>query len=102
VLPSQEGKVIRLSDIKIRIEQAADPEMERQALRALILSRLRIREKDLLEVIIVKKSIDARKKDDITYVYSVDVEVLNEKRVLGRSGSKAITPAPDLSYHEVQ
>ena len=94
--------MIRLSDIKIRIEQAADPEMERQALRALILSRLRIREKDLLEVIIVKKSIDARKKDDITYVYSVDVEVLNEKRVLGRSGSKAITPAPDLSYHEVQ
>ena len=35
-------------------------------------------------------------------MYSVDVEVLNEKRVLGRSGSKAITPAPDLSYHEVQ
>ncbi|MGE5544409.1 MAG: NAD(P)/FAD-dependent oxidoreductase [Bacillota bacterium] len=94
--------MIRISDIKLRLEQAADPEAERRSLRAAIVSRLKIREKELLGVTIFKKSIDARNKDEIVYVYTVDVEVHNEERILRQRRSKAITSTPDLSYHGVE
>ncbi|MBQ7358676.1 MAG: FAD-dependent oxidoreductase [Lachnospiraceae bacterium] len=46
---------------------------------------LKIQVKDILDLHIVKKSIDARKKPDIWYVYVVDVSVRNEKEVLKRA-----------------
>ncbi|MEN6461177.1 MAG: FAD-dependent protein [Syntrophomonas sp.] len=94
--------MIRLSDIKIRINKASNYEMERQALRNIILSKLRINEKELIEFKIFKKSIDARKKDEIFYVYTIDAGVHNEKRIFGKGSSKGITPTPDLSYQFVR
>ncbi|NLB53773.1 MAG: hypothetical protein GX808_12685, partial [Syntrophomonadaceae bacterium] len=40
---------IRLSDIKISIDKAADSEMERQALKKKILLKLNIHEQELLD-----------------------------------------------------
>lgn len=94
--------MIRLSDIKIRIDRAADSAAEMQALHDIVVSRLRIREQELLGFSIFKKSIDARKKDEIAYVYTVDVEVRNEERILRQHRSKTITPTPDLSYQGVE
>lgn len=37
--------------------------------------------KECREYVLVKKSIDARKKNDIRYVYTVDVQVFEEKRL---------------------
>jgi len=93
--------MLRLSDLKIGIDKAADAETERQALRNIILSQLKISDKELIDFQIFKKSIDARKKDKIVYVYTVDVEVHNEARILGKYSSKGITPTPDLSYKGV-
>lgn len=92
--------MIRLADIKIRINKAEDYEMERQALRKAILFRLKIYE-ELIDFTIFKKSIDARKKDDIFYVYTVDVEVNDEEKVLSKFSSKSITITPDMSYQGV-
>ncbi|MGI5920540.1 MAG: NAD(P)/FAD-dependent oxidoreductase [Syntrophomonadaceae bacterium] len=90
--------MIRISDIKISINKAEDLEMERQALRKMILAKLNIKEKELFSFTISRKSIDARKKDDIFYVYTVDVSVHNEKRILNKHSLKGITITPDLSY----
>lgn len=92
--------MIRLADIKIRINKAEDYEMERQALRKAILFRLKIYE-ELIDFTIFKKSIDARKKDEIFYVYTVDVKVHDEEQVLGKFSSKSITLTPDMSYQGV-
>lgn len=96
------GFMIRLSDIKIRINKVATFETERQALRNIIVSKLKITEQELIGFKIFKKSIDARKKDEISYVYTIDVDVHNEERVLGKCSSKGITLTPDLSYQGVQ
>jgi uncharacterized FAD-dependent dehydrogenase len=94
--------MVRLSDIKIGISKAADFDTERQALRNVILYKLKINEKELIDFKIFKKSIDARKKDEIVYVYTVDAEVHDEERILGKYGHKGIIPTPDLSYKDVQ
>ena len=93
--------MIRLANIKIRINKAAQLDLERQALRKTILSKLKIKEQELIEFAIFKKSIDARKKDEIFYVYTVDVNVRNEERILGKCNSEGITVTPDLSYQGV-
>lgn len=90
--------MLRLSDIKISIEKAQDVEMEICALRQYILAKLKLKDRDLLNISIFRKSVDARKKDKICYVYTVDIKVASEKQILGRSRMDAITPAPDLSY----
>lgn len=95
--------MIRLSDIKIGINNAANFDMEKQALRNIILSRLKIKEEELIGFEIFKKSIDARKKsEEIFFVYTVDIDVHSEERVLGKYKSKGITLTPDLSYKGVQ
>lgn len=94
--------MIRLSDIKIEIINAANLEAERQALKSAILSRLKINEKELIDFKIFKKSIDARKKDKIVYVYTVDAKVYNEELAFHKYGNKGIIPTPDLSYKFVE
>lgn len=94
--------MVRLSDIKIGIKKAADFDTEREALCKIILSKLKISEKELIEFKIFKKSIDARKKDEIFYVYTVDIDVHNEERILCKCSSKGIIPTPDISYKGVR
>lgn len=62
---------LRINQIKISVEKSD----ESSELERVILKRLKIHKKDLVHYKIVKKSIDARKKPDIYYVYSVDVDV---------------------------
>jgi len=94
--------MIRIENIKIRINKAADSNTEQQALRNIILAKLKITEKQLVEFKIFKKSVDARKKEEISYVYTVDVAVHNEKRILHKYNSRGIKLTPDLSYKGVQ
>ncbi|MCR3922014.1 MAG: hypothetical protein NUK65_05785 [Firmicutes bacterium] len=92
--------MIRLANIKLEITSAASVAAEKQALRAVILSKLKIAENELKNFEIWKKSIDARKKDKIFYIYTIDVDVANEKRILNNHSSLAHTP--DLSVAGVQ
>ena len=54
-------------------------------LKEKILHTLRIRPEELKSWKIVRRSIDARKKDAICYVYQIDVETPREKKILARS-----------------
>ena len=62
-----------------------------QELREKIERTLRIRPEELIEYSIEKQSIDARKKPQIFYVYTIHASVLQEKKVFKKVHSKNIT-----------
>ena len=87
----------------IRITELALPlDYPPEALRTAVLKRLQIRDADLLEVNLFKRSYDARKKHDIKFICIVDVAVRDEPALLKRCARDAqVKPAPDTAYHPV-
>src|ERR1700749_2815209 len=72
------------------------------AIRAALLKRLRIPERDLVGFSVFRRSTDARKKPAIVLTYTLDVEVADEARLLKRlAGDRNITRAPDMTYRFV-
>ena len=71
------------------------------ALRRAILKRLTLREPDLLDFTVFKRSHDARRKDrEIAFVYIVDVTVRDEARVLAaHRDDRHVGPSPDTAFH---
>lgn len=67
--------MIRIQQMKLPLKHTKD-DIKREAIRILSISL-----EECLRIHIIKKSIDARKKKDIRYIYTVDVEVKNEKRL---------------------
>ena len=94
--------MLRLSNIKIGIHEAADEDAECTALRRKILSKLKIRNEELKDFRIVKKALDARKKEDIVYVYTVDINTFQEKKLLVRGTLKNLTQAPEVIVKPVR
>ena len=66
--------MIRLKDIKIREDLTEDQVLE----RAIAKNKIKLDEVEKWHI--YKKSIDARKKDDIHYNYTIDVELNNKKK----------------------
>lgn len=77
--------MIQITQIKINMNQVGQTkELELQAIKKKVLKLLYIEERQLSNLVIVKKSIDARKKNEICYIYTVKVEVLDEKKIVNR------------------
>ena len=74
--------MLRVNQVKLKIGHS--PEQLRKKTAEI----LRVPLRDILSVHIVRQSIDARKKPEIFYSYSVDVEVENESRVLHKFQGK--------------
>lgn len=70
-----------------------------QELREKILKTLHIRPEDLKKWHIVRRSVDARKKDALSYVYQIDVETPKEKRILSKSKHNEIMSTKTTEYH---
>ena len=77
--------MIRIRQIKIPVEVDSTESLEKA-----ICKTLRINSKEIIKFNIVKKSLDARKKDSIHYVYEVDVLVTNDKSILKHTTSKDV------------
>jgi hypothetical protein len=88
--------MLRLTELRLPLEHT--PEQ----LSAAVLQRLRLAPADLLELRIHKRSHDARKKDALQFVYSLDLKLAAEADVLSRfSGDPHIRSTPDMEYHFV-
>ncbi|PKM72382.1 MAG: hypothetical protein CVU92_07380, partial [Firmicutes bacterium HGW-Firmicutes-17] len=61
--------MIRIPNLKLEIQKAKNSDAEKEALKNAILAKLKINPKDLLTFSIFKKSVDARKKNAIVYIY---------------------------------
>jgi uncharacterized FAD-dependent dehydrogenase len=85
--------MIRLRDIILPFDHKPD------ALAASIVKRLNISDQELLDFTIIRKSIDARRKNNIVAVYTIDVQVKNESELLCEfSKDIRISAAPCMSY----
>lgn len=88
--------MIRIRQIKIEVSKDND-----NMLVGAVAGKLRIEPGLISRVSIVKKSIDARNKNNIFYVYEVDAEVVDEDKVLAKSHTPDVFPSPDMEYHFV-
>ncbi len=97
-----EENMIRITEVKLPIEQADTLKHQDDEIKAAILKRLAIAESDLIDFTIFKRGVDARKSHAILYVYSLDIEVKNEAHLLAKfKRDQHINKAPDTSYHFV-
>lgn len=84
----------------IRLNQIGIPINAKQDIPAKLDSEIknRLRIKDYKSYTIYKKSIDARKKPNLKWIYSVDVSVDNEQEVMKRCRDKNATIICEKSY----
>lgn len=91
--------MLRITEIKLPVENAQSLTHQADEIKAALLKRLEIPESDLIHFSIFKRGVDARKSHAILYVYSLDVEVKNEAKILGKFRKDPhIKPAPDTEY----
>ena len=94
--------MLRITEIKLPVENAQSLTHQADEIKAALLKRLEIPESDLIHFDIFKRGVDARKSHAILYVYSLDVEVKNEAKILAKFRKDAhIKPAPDTEYKYV-
>ena len=84
--------MIRVAEIKLSLEEDEIILVDKLA------RKLKIPVESILSYRIFKKSVDARKKNDIHFVYTLDVELMNEERILAIHSKKGVTKVPKLSY----
>jgi hypothetical protein len=88
--------MLRLTDLRLPLEHT--PEQ----LTAAVLHRLRLKPSDLRRLHIHKRSHDARKRDALQFVYSLDLELADEAAVFKRFRDDAhVRPTPDMEYRFV-
>jgi len=88
--------MLRLTEVKLPLDH---PE---EALTAAILKKLHITPAELRHYSIFKRSYDARKKGAVMFVYILDVETTQEKRLLQRfKKDPQVIPTPDTRYRFV-
>ena len=68
--------MIQITQLKLR------PDQDRGALAQAAARKLGIRKEDILSWKIIRQSVDARRRPDIYFVYTLHVEAANEKKVL--------------------
>ncbi|MEQ1516310.1 MAG: NAD(P)/FAD-dependent oxidoreductase [Usitatibacteraceae bacterium] len=86
--------MLRITELRLPLEHAPP------ALEQAILKKLDIPVASLIAFTVFKRSYDARKKNALLFVYSVDVSVKDEAAVLKRMrGDKSVGPTPDTQYH---
>lgn len=68
--------MIRITQVKIHTEHTEEQLQKKAA------DILRIPVKDILQMNIVRQSVDARKKPDIFYIYTLDIAAANEERII--------------------
>ena len=97
------NREMKVSDVMIRVSQikiSIDDPIEK--VKELLLKQLKLKESDLLEYRIYKQSIDARRRGKLDFVYTVDIAVKDEAKILARKlPNVSITPDIEYKYPEM-
>jgi uncharacterized FAD-dependent dehydrogenase len=85
--------MIRVTELKLNLHHTP------AALRAAVLERLGLRDTQLLSLHVFRRGVDARRRNGIQLVYTVDLEVHDEAAVLRRcAGDARVGPTPDMHF----
>jgi len=88
--------MIRINELRLPLEHPPE------ALLAAAAQRLGISEASIRRFTVFKRSHDARKKNALLFIYTIDLEIDNEAAVLARfADDTKVKPSPDTSYHFV-
>ena len=88
--------MIRVTQLKLPLGHPPD------ALKALLLKRLKLPAAALKRFTVFKRAHDARNKKAISFIYALDVEVADEAALLVRfARDPDVKPAPDMTYNFV-
>jgi uncharacterized FAD-dependent dehydrogenase len=88
--------MLRVTELKMKLDHS-DTE-----LRAALARRLDVGEAALHNLSIARRGYDARRRAEISLIYTVDAHVADEQAVLGRhAGDRNVGPTPDTSYRFV-
>ena len=88
--------MIRINELRLPLEHPAE------ALPSAAAKRLGIAEAAIRKLTVFKRSHDARKKNALLFIYTVDLEIEDEAAVLTRfADDPKVNPSPDTSYHFV-
>ena len=87
--------MLRITQIKLSIQDDVS------AVKLQVAKKLKMKPKDILSLSIYKESIDARKRGEINFIYTVDITVVDEHKFLtGKFKHVALTP--ELAYQNPQ
>ena len=88
--------MIRINELRLPLEHPP------KALPGAVAKRLCIQEAAIRKLTVFKRSHDARKKNALLFIYTVDLEIEDEAAVLTRfADDPKVNPSPDTSYHFV-
>ena len=90
------SSMIRLTELRLPIDHTPE------ALELAIIKRLHLESKDLVNFSVFRRSYDARKNVALSLIYTVDISVKDEEKVLQKfSGDQHVRVSPDTRYHFV-
>ncbi|HEY0562658.1 MAG TPA: NAD(P)/FAD-dependent oxidoreductase [Methylophilus sp.] len=94
--------MLRITEIKLPLETSAKEGHTEAEIRAAVIKKLGINAADLISFSIFKRGTDARKSHAILLVYSLDVVINGEVKVLAKlKKDPHIKPTPDTNYQFV-
>ena len=85
--------MIKVRQIKIDVNKDS-----KSYLRKKVIEKLKIKDEELISFKINKRSIDARDKEKIFYVYEVILKLVNEEKVLKKNKKLDISKVEDIPY----
>lgn len=85
--------MIRIEECKLDLNYTEDDLTER------VCSILRVKKEALLSLEVVRRSVDARNRNALCYVLTIDVQVRKEKGVLQRAGRSNLKHMDPSRYH---
>ena len=85
--------MIRLRQIKVNINEDNIDNIKKR-----VSKKINIRPNDIKDIIIHEQSLDARKKPELYFVYTVDISIDNEESVLNKYSSNDIFKTPVEEY----
>lgn len=88
--------MIKINQLKLSIEHS------KESLEDKIAKTLKIPKEQILHYDIAKRSIDARKKNEILYIYSIEVEVANEKKIVDRCKNQNVVLTKKTVYQTIK
>ncbi|MBN2300365.1 MAG: hypothetical protein JXC31_04160 [Acholeplasmataceae bacterium] len=92
--------MIRITDLKLELKYAENKEIELSQLKRVISYTYHLSISDILEMKLFKKAVDARKKNHIFFVYSVDLKLKDERSFIQKK-HKGVSFAPTLEYFDI-
>ena len=88
--------MLRITELRLPLNHSDS------ALRSAVLAKLEISADALITLSIARRAADARKRSKISLIYSVDVTVTDEAKVLHRfKDDRHVGPTPKSTYHHV-